>query len=157
MPTFRNAPSVKILDDSDAQIGGASGTPIWVVLTDPGGTEIGRVRIWDGTTVALVAAGGNLQTSSLHRVASAATLANIASSASSVTLQASNTSRRGWLCFNDSTQILYIKFGATASTTSYVVQVPPSGYYELPLPAYTGVIDGIWAAANGNARVTELT
>jgi hypothetical protein len=58
--------------------------------------------------------------------------------------------------FNDSTQVLYIKFGATASATSYTVQVAAGGYYELPMPVYTGIIDGIWASANGNARVTEM-
>lgn len=85
------------------------------------------------------------------------TLANVASSATSVTLQAANPKRRGWLVFNDSTAILYVKFGATASATSYVVQIAAGGYYEMPNPIYTGVIDGIWASANGNARVTELT
>lgn len=88
--------------------------------------------------------------------AASATLANVASSASSVTLQASNANRRGWMVFNDSTAILYVKFGATASATSYVVQIPAGGYYEMPLPTYTGVVDGIWASANGNARVTEI-
>jgi hypothetical protein len=29
-------------------------------------------------------------------------------------------------------------------------------YYEVPF-GYTGRIDGIWASANGNARVTEMT
>jgi hypothetical protein len=88
-----------------------------------------------------------------------ATLANVASSASSVTLQASNSSRKGLNIFNDSTAILYVKFGATASTSSYTVQIAAGGYYELPAsPAlYTGIVDGIWASANGNARVTELS
>lgn len=91
-------------------------------------------------------------------VANTATLANVADSASSVTLQASNASRIGWACFNDSTEILYIKFGATASTTSFTVRVAAGGYYEMPRPVYTGIIDGIWANdASGSARVTELT
>ena len=95
--------------------------------------------------------------SALNRV-NTATLANVADSATSVTLQASNTARKGWACFNDSTEILYIKFGATASTTSFVAAVPASGLYEMPMPIYTGIIDGIWAAnASGSARVTEYT
>lgn len=86
-----------------------------------------------------------------------ATLANVASSASTLTLQASNASRRGWACFNDSTQVLYVKFGATASATSYTVKMAAGAYYEMPTtPLYTGIIDGIWASANGSARVTEL-
>lgn len=86
------------------------------------------------------------------------TLANVASSASSVTLQASNASRVGWDCFNDSTQVLYVKFGATASATSFTVKIAAGGYYEMPSALiYKGIIDGIWASANGAARVTELT
>lgn len=87
-----------------------------------------------------------------------ATLANVASSATSVTLLASNANRKNAVFFNDSTAVLYLKFGATASTSSYTVQIAANGYYELPVgKIYTGIIDGIWASANGNARVTELT
>lgn len=89
-------------------------------------------------------------------VAASATLANVASSASSVTLLASNAARRGVVIYNESTAILYVKFGATASATSYTVQIPAGGYWEMSHPAYTGIIDGIWSAANGNARITEL-
>lgn len=85
------------------------------------------------------------------------TLANVASSATSVTLQASNAARRGFMVHNDSTAILYVKYGTTASATSYTVKLQPDAYYEMAMPIYTGRIDGIWAAANGNARVTELT
>lgn len=89
---------------------------------------------------------------------STATLSNVASSASSVTLLSSNANRLNATIFNDSTQVLYVKFGATASATSYTVQIAANGYYELPVSnIYTGIIDGIWASANGNARVTELT
>jgi hypothetical protein len=86
----------------------------------------------------------------------AATLSNVASSATTVTLLASNAARKMATFFNDSTAILYLKFGATASAASYTVQLAPGGYYELPRPVYTGVIDGIWAAANGFCHVTEL-
>jgi hypothetical protein len=99
---------------------------------------------------------GNVDIVTLPTVATA-TLANVNSSATNVTLQASNTARLGWACFNDSTAILYIKFGATASATSFTVKVAAGGFYEMPVaPVYTGIIDGIWASANGAARVTEL-
>jgi hypothetical protein len=90
------------------------------------------------------------------QAASTGTLANVASSASSVTLLASNANRLGATIHNDSTQILYVKFGTTASATSYTVKMVADAYYEVPF-GYTGRIDGIWASANGNARVTELT
>lgn len=89
--------------------------------------------------------------------ASSSTLSNVSSSASNVTLQASNASRIGLLIFNDSTQAVLVKFGATASATSYTVKIAAGGYYEMPQPIYTGIVDGIWASANGSARMTELT
>lgn len=90
-------------------------------------------------------------------VAAAAALANVASSASSVTLQASNASRRGLLIHNDSSAVLYVKYGATASATSYSVQIAAGQNWEMSEPIYTGIVDGIWSAATGAARVTELT
>lgn len=87
-----------------------------------------------------------------------ATLSNVASSASSVTLLALNAARLGASIYNDSSAILYVKFGSTASSTSHVVQIAGGGYYELPTTSvYTGIITGIWASATGSARVTELT
>lgn len=84
------------------------------------------------------------------------TTANVAGSATTVTLLSASTSRLGAAFFNDSTSILYLKFGATASVTSYTVQMPPNYYYELPGPhIYNGIVDGIWASATGNCRVTS--
>jgi hypothetical protein len=97
-------------------------------------------------------------TSSPYDSAATATLSNVASSATNVTLLASNTSRKAAYIYNDSTEILYVKFGTTASSSSYTVQLGVGEYYELPAyPIYTGIIDGIWASANGSARITELT
>lgn len=91
-----------------------------------------------------------------HTATSAVT--SVASSATNVTILASNATRKQAAVYNESTQILYLKLGTTASVTSYTVQIPASGYYELPgITVYTGQIDGIWASANGNARVTELS
>jgi len=87
---------------------------------------------------------------------STATLTNVAGSASSVTLLASNANRLGATIVNDSTAILYVKFGTTASSTSYTVRMTLNAYYEVPF-GYTGRIDGIWTVAAGNARITELT
>lgn len=84
------------------------------------------------------------------------TLANVAASASSVTCLASNANRLGASIYNDSTAILYAKFGATASTTSFTQRIEGGGTYEVPF-GYTGIVDCIWSAANGSARTTELT
>lgn len=79
----------------------------------------------------------------------------VTSSASTGTLLAANAARRLATIFNESTSVLYIKFGATASITSYTTQIPAGGYYEVP-GFYSGIIDGIWASANGAAQVTEV-
>lgn len=83
-----------------------------------------------------------------------ATLANVASSASSTTVFAASSNVNGRTVFNDSNATLYLKFGATASPTSYTVQVAAGGYFEFPIPVYSGEVDGIWSSANGNARTT---
>lgn len=97
-----------------------------------------------------------LVTTSSAASASTATTSNVVSSASSTTLLSANTARKGFTIFNDSTAVLYVKFGTTASSSSYTVQLAASGYYESGPVVYTGRIDGIWASANGNARVTEF-
>jgi hypothetical protein len=86
-----------------------------------------------------------------------ATPGNVPASTSNVTLAAANASRRGLYVYNDSTANLYLKLGATASTSSFTVKIPAGGLYELPVPFYRGQVDGIWDAANGNARITELS
>jgi hypothetical protein len=85
----------------------------------------------------------------------AATTANVASSATNVTLFAAIGSVKGRAIWNDSTSVLYVKYGATASTTSYTVQLAAGAYYEFPQACYAGIVDGIWASANGSARVTS--
>ena len=99
---------------------------------------------------------GNLPVKLLVTGTSAFT--NVASSASTGTLLASNANRLGAIIYNDSTANLFVKFGATASSTSFTFKMAAgdtlfidNGYL------YTGIIDGIWDAANGYARVTENT
>lgn len=84
-----------------------------------------------------------------------ATPASVASSATSVTLFASNINARARSVYNDSTQVLTITYGATASTTLVKVKLAASDYWEAPQPLYTGLVSGIWASANGSARTSE--
>lgn len=84
-----------------------------------------------------------------------ATTNNVNSSASNVTVFAAASDTNARTIYNDSTAVLYLKFGATASTTSYTVQLAAGAYYEFPQPVYAGQVDGIWASANGAARVTS--
>lgn len=85
-----------------------------------------------------------------------ASVTSVGDSAGSVQLLAANADRTGFKIFNDSTAILYIKYGATASTSSFTVRLTPYGLHESDLPVYRGLIHGIWASdAGGNARITE--
>lgn len=89
--------------------------------------------------------------------ASTAIRSSVASATANTVLLAANTNRQSAAVYNDSTAILYLALGAAnASTSDYTVQVQAGGYYEVPVK-YTGDIKGIWAAANGFARVTELS
>lgn len=85
------------------------------------------------------------------------TQSSVASSATDVTILASNANRLGASVYNDSTAILYLLLAnATSSATAHSVQMQAGAYFEVPAQ-YTGVIKGIWASATGSARVTEMT
>lgn len=132
-------------------------------------------RVTDGTNTAAVKAAStapvatdpalvvsvspNSTLSTTTAAATTGTRTSVSASASSVQLLASNASRKGYKVYNDSTAVLYLAEGsASASTTSYTVQLVAGAYYEAStLPLFTGVINGIWSSATGNARITELT
>ncbi len=85
------------------------------------------------------------------------TLSNVAASATSVTVLAANTSRVGATITNDSTSDVYLKYGSSASTTSYTYLLPAGAWWSYEGEYYNGIITGIWNTATGNARVTEVT
>lgn len=85
------------------------------------------------------------------------TINRIAASLTSVTLIASNTSRKGGYIYNDSTENMYLKLGSSTTSISKTVTIAGSGFYELPQPIYTGIVSAAWAVATGSADVTELT
>lgn len=84
-----------------------------------------------------------------------AAVASVPASASTTTLFPAAGTANGRTVYNDSTAVLYIKFGATASATSYTVQLAGGAYYEFPAPVYCGQVDGIWVSATGAARITS--
>jgi hypothetical protein len=150
-----------------------------VKLTDgtntmPAGDVAARAgfeKITDGTNTAAVKAASTAATvadsalvvsfspnspGKFYQSAPTATQSQIAGIATTTTLIASNTARKGATIFNDSTSVLYVKLGATASTISFTVKLQAGDYYEVPF-GYTGIIDGIWTTATGAARMTEIT
>ena len=125
--------------------------------------NIKRVDVNSGTeeawAVAVVDSNGNQITSFGGATSATSTLSNVGDEIASTTLLASNTSRKGAIIFNDSSAILYVKYGSSASTTSFSYRVNPFQTLELISGViYTGIITGIWASdAGGSARITELT
>lgn len=135
------------------------GTGGAVMATDDiGGVHFERVKLTlgaDGVNAGDVSASNPIPAKETR--AATSTLANVAGSASSITILALNAGRLGAAVFNDSSSALYLKFGTTASTSSFTVKIAAGGYFEVPHPCYTGRIDGIWDSATGNARVTEVS
>jgi hypothetical protein len=84
------------------------------------------------------------------------TINNVPSSVASITLLLANESRLGATIFNDSTKTLRISLGPNASSTNFTTKIPTQGYYEIPFN-YVGIITGLWEAASGAAKVTELS
>lgn len=80
---------------------------------------------------------------------------SIMAATSSVVLLTSNSIRLGATVYNDSSALLYIKLGVTASFSDFTTKLFPFCYYEVPF-GYTGEIDAIWNNANGFARVGEM-
>ena len=84
-----------------------------------------------------------------------ATVTSVAASASSVQLLALNSNRRAAVFYNDSTSAVYIKYGTTASTSSFTYKILGGGTHEMVNHPYQGRIDAIWDSATGNMRITE--
>jgi hypothetical protein len=86
---------------------------------------------------------------------SSASVTSVDDTASSTTLIAANESALERIVQNDSSSILYVKFGATASPTDYSVKLYTD---DVLTTSYTGRMDGIWSAnSTGAAKITELT
>lgn len=155
-----------------SQIGGSDGANLRPLLVDAAGRQAvvgaaadGAAAAGNPVQVAGVDGGGNVQalrTDTAGRliqvddVASVSAVTSVAASVASVNLLAANANRLGLVINNEGTSTLFVKMGAAASPTSYTARIPARGYWEMPF-SYTGVIDGIWSVANGNAVITELT
>ena len=121
-----------------------------------GGAAVSKVPIVDASGAWVMGAGNNIIGQVKAYRAPTSTVARVASLATTQTLLAANANRNGAMIYNESTSILYLKLGATASLTSYTVQVLAGGYYEVPA-YYSGIIDGVWAAAQGSCQATEIS
>lgn len=160
-----NVPLLVLADGtlvSSASIGGAS----FGALFPSTGVAVGAKDISGNLASFNLDASGNLKIAGSFSAAVAGTsvLSNVSESLASVTLLASNASRLAFEIDNDSDGVLLVKFGATASATSYSYEVMPRDKFSTAILGvnYTGRIDGIWRTTPGTsghtaARVTELS
>jgi hypothetical protein len=89
--------------------------------------------------------------------ASTASISNVVATTSSTQILAANAERKLAIFVNDADQPCLVKFGETASSSSFTYKLLAGDILELPTPIYTGRIDAIWTnAVTGNMRVTEL-
>lgn len=119
----------------------------WGMTANAGGEGIGHVV---GTSTAVT---GNAVITA-ERGGTTGTLTNVTEATSSTTLASSSTSRRGFIVFNDTSNPLKLKFGSTASATSFTIVVAAATHWQMPLALYTGTITGISVGTGGVWRVT---
>jgi hypothetical protein len=87
-----------------------------------------------------------------------ATRSTVNSAASSATILAANTSRKGASIYNSDANTLYLDLsGGTAATTRCQYAIASGQTHEVPF-GFTGLITGIWGAdGSGLADVVEFT
>lgn len=139
--TVNNFPSTYPVTDNSGSltVDAPVGTPVFMRLSD------GSAAI---TTLPV----------SLAKYATA-TRTQVADAAADTLILAANSGRQKATVYNDSSALLYLGLGTTATTSSnYTARVYPNGYYEAPSD-FTGQIRGIWATDpnDGGAKVTEIT
>jgi hypothetical protein len=141
--------------------GGTEATALRVTLASD---STGLVSVDDNGASLTVDNGGTFAVQNTPAQVSTATVTALASAATSAQLLASTAGRRGLLLTNTDANGVYVKYGTTASATSFSVFIPGGdttngfGYWEMPAPIYTGRIDAIWAAdGSGSLIATELT
>lgn len=82
---------------------------------------------------------------------------SVATSTTSATLIAANTSRKGLAIYNDGDEDLAVRCeAAAASFSALTFAIGPKQFFVMPVN-YTGQVRGVLRAGSGNARITEFT
>lgn len=83
-------------------------------------------------------------------------VSSVAAAVVSTLLKVANVTRIELLIENDSpSEDLYIKYGTAASLTDFSKKLEPGD--AISIDTYNGIVHGIWSAAIGDARITEVT
>ena len=128
---------------------------LWVVIPDRignnrgGSMELAGVDLGNGYAALAVA-----ETQPIGAGRANATTAT--SATTDAILLPARSDRRSATIFNDSTAVLSVRYGFDAASTSVYSEQVAAGA-TIPIPAgYTGEVHGVWASANGQARITEF-
>ena len=130
------------------------------IVTTAVATQSVFVGAWGNTTASVkVDVWTPSVTASTREIGAATTLVSSAiSSLTNFALLAVNPDRKKASFYKEGGGACYLKLGATASATSYTVQLGANGYFETP-DGYTGRVDVVFttAVATSILRVTEIT
>ena len=93
----------------------------------------------------------------VHDLSTSAVVSFVSASAStSVELVPASSARLGLTIYNDTSKLLYVKLGMSASLNDYTTQLAKDDYYEIPF-GYQGRIDAFSpATVTGVVRITEI-
>lgn len=150
------SPTPAVVVEGNAYADGTTSIQILGRTAGAGAAAVSKVPILDATGAWVMGAGNNIIGQVKEYRAANSTVTRVASLATTATLLAANANRSGATFYNESTSILYLKLGATASLTSYTRQVAAGASYDVPA-YYSGIIDGLWSAAQGAVQVTEIS
>lgn len=85
-----------------------------------------------------------------------AVVAQVAASATVVTLFTAQAGGNKRIIFNDASTAMYVKFGAAASLTDWTYKIAIGAAWDVPTPLYSGLITAIWdTGPTGQARITS--
>jgi len=96
-------------------------------------------------------------TTGANASASTSTISRVGAASSNTSLVAANASRIQIILFNDSNKSAFVKYGTSASSTSFSIKMPPESHHFIDGPVYSGAIDAIWeSGATGAMQITEM-
>lgn len=145
-----------------------AGTPFDVATDDVGGFHYQLLKLVDGTENGSERIGGSAAFG-LHvelkkaidlefaRSAVATHTVTPVSTGAAAQIAAANPARRNMTVHNASAVVMWIRLGSAVTLANANFPIDPGETYEMPSPAYTGVVTAIWEAADaGDCRVVEF-
>lgn len=84
-------------------------------------------------------------------------LVSISASTDPILLLPANDNRKALSIYNDSSDVLWIKFGSGITSSFYNFEMPKKSLWESEFYTFNGEIWGLWPTASGSALISELS